>query len=372
MNINPFNIMSDEDFLATWPLSPIPRSTPDSAEASRKITTSMLSVIDSPFSPSGCNLLSSFTDSPPTSPLPASLTACLSHSPVHLSSSTSSPSMLRKRSRIEGERHGSGYYSTIEKLEKTSPFFNKARSVSQACHVVYQGQRFSRTHNAQTTGHHAEIGFLTPDQATMIPGIPNDALILKFYTETALAEDQGLLAKEGVLYALNQYEQLKKDFATTTLPPYATIYNHDTLLKDGYCIQERVMPFTKAIIPWDASTSVEDLHPDYLQLLNSIKLLIHYSFTLKDMRGNLLPGLDLKWDNLGFRLDHPRQAVIFDMYEHDDPFYLIAKNALLDLSQRSSSIYAYFLDGLEEKCQGDECLLDQCAYLRNNGPLTTN
>ncbi|MBM3197698.1 MAG: hypothetical protein FJZ58_00385 [Chlamydiae bacterium] len=145
-----------------------------------------------------------------------------------------------------------------------------------------------------------------------------------------------------------QYRDLQENYTLNlpdmTLPPCALIYNIDTLLTDGYIIQEKVLPFSSHSPLWNETTPWDTLSTLQLGYLSQLRDLFHYSFTSHK------PGLDLKWDNLGVRSEHKESLVLFDFYEFDDEFYLNAKGFLHDLSQGNPAIRDFLLEGLQDKC----------------------
>lgn len=174
-------------------------------------------------------------------------------------------------------------------------------------------------------------------------------------------ENSHVSIREGLRNSTQQYSNLEKAFLT--LPdrqrPYAKVYNSPK--KDGFILQEKVRPFEKC--PWERGARLEDLSQDHRKIVDQIKQLYQDSYT-KD-RGDERPGLDLSWSNLGKR-EGSDTVVIFDYREDEDGFYIHAKHHLEELSNDSSTIGHYILEGLDEKikAEGNDFFMERLRVLR--------
>ncbi|MDE3045315.1 MAG: hypothetical protein KGJ02_01530 [Verrucomicrobiota bacterium] len=122
------------------------------------------------------------------------------------------------------------------------------------------------------------------------PDYSNEDLVLKVYKKEVFEEHSLVCEREFIQNTLNQYAVLEKDQL-----PVAKILNFDTVLVDGFVIQERIQPF-----------KLEYLKNE--NLLNTLQRLFEYGHTKK------FP-LDLKPENLGIRNG---QLVLIDLDENHE------------------------------------------------------
>lgn len=243
-----------------------------------------------------------------------------------------------------------------------TPFFIKAMECTTSQKINKEGTVYDLALQ-RLRGVHSEVMFFLNNEPSFYENVNNDQLVVKVFNRETF-EEQGMKAVEKNLlrYSLNQYEQLSIDYADLpeTQKPFAVLYNSETAPENAYIVQEKVAPFQAPL--WNINTHINDLSEENKSILDQIKDLFHYSYLLEDK-----PGLDLKWANIGIR---PRSntVVIFDYYEYDDQFYILAKPFLADLSQSSPSIRNYILEGLLEKCEQTQTsfLSDRYQELTNN------
>lgn len=182
-------------------------------------------------------------------------------------------------------------------------------------------------------------------------------VVAKIFKDSCI-EDNGTEIKNFIKTSLNQYYQLKKDFPEN--PPIAQLIglqddlekDFNTIIDQGYFLQEKVTPLCKNDL-WNKTTSISELSTEQLKILNEVKSLFHYTFN------SFETGLDLKIENLGFQ----NRVVLFDFMEHDDAFYLFARESLNNLSQENQSIREYLLEGLNPQ---NEFLSECLEHIKNN------
>ena len=231
------------------------------------------------------------------------------------------------------------------------PFASKVLDYIYKNRITKKGLEFP-LERRPLQGQHSEVKFFLNTTPQFCEEASNDQLVVKLFKEDSFDKHGRIVELELFPYSIKQYKQLCDDFKD--LPeekkPFTRIYNIETVCDDAYIVQEKITPFSAPL--WDRDSKAEELNEEQISVLNQIKTLFHYSFLLQGK-----PGLDLKWANIGLRNDSST-LVIFDYYEYEDDFFIIAKHALEDLSVRSPSIYSYILDGLLEKCEHNQTLKD--------------
>ena len=186
----------------------------------------------------------------------------------------------------------------------------------------------------QVQGEHSLAYTIDPSSPRCFPEIPNEDLIVKIPKSKASI-------KTDYADALKQHDLLKKNLKV----PIAEILNRTTCIKDGFFIQKKVRPFEKA--PWRDDQSLEEIQrdPELNNYLN--QMTEHFIYTLLDTSH---PGLDLRWSNFGVALEESsslqKTLVLFDFFELDDEFYLIAKDALYLISGGNIEVCDYILSCL--------------------------
>ena len=209
-------------------------------------------------------------------------------------------------------------------------------------------------------GEHSEVKFFLEGTPPFSEEVNNSQLVVKLFKEECF-EDHGRSVERDLLpYSLAQYKQLCDDYShlPEAQKPFARIYNSFEAQTDAFIVEEKVTPFVAPL--WTKDTDITNLTQAERSTLDQIKALFHYSYVQNDT-----PGLDLKWSNIAMR-EGSNIAVIFDYYEYEDLFYILARANLENLSCGSPSIRAHILEGLLDKCVQGTFLHSHCTNLISN------
>jgi hypothetical protein len=199
------------------------------------------------------------------------------------------------------------------------------------------GEDFRIVAIAGAAGQHSQVYNLV-GATQFIPGIDNNDLIVKIFQEDVI-HASGSGTTRFLETSLRQYNELR-----VAGQPIVRFYNADTAPSDGFLIVEKVIPFR---MPWDASTSLEDLRAHHRARLAELRAFFDFAKT----HNSKIP-MDLNHGNFGVNV--AGQLVLLDFMEHEeddwevkapgDAFKFIKANCLKSVS-KDNLIVAAYLDG---------------------------
>lgn len=255
------------------------------------------------------------------SKLNAKFRTTLTGSPERIKSIPSLPCMIavqematiRKKEELEKERE-SAVYNLNEKKIRLAPLEVDGKKVEGGNSSIYT------------------LSSIDSDQ--IYETIENANLIVKMGKESKSME----IYKAG----LKQYDDLiaRKDRSFGVEP----ILNRDTCTSDGFLVQRKITPFKEA--PWTASERLEDMDKKKLDLLDQITNCFIFSLLDREKAA-----LDLRWENFH---QEDGKLVLFDFYELDDPFSLIAPSSLKEVSNGNPEVAEYILEKLKPHLQNED------------------
>ena len=262
-------------------------------------------------------------------------------SPDFSFSLTSSTNFFRSLSPLRSSSTGN-HFPTPFSTKKTKSFFsdfaNLSKNIAENSHITLTGIETPFSLTRISNGCHSIAFKFKEGQPSFYPNQSNDQLVIKVFHEDNFNENRGLVEKEQLKFILQQYAQLASDFSECSpeIKPYATIYNAESVKNDGYLVQEKINTFEHPL--WNKETAPADVD---MNILRQITHLFVYSYSNREV-----PGLDLKWENIGLR-SGSGTLVVFDYFELDDNFYLIYEICLKEISNGNLFVSNYINEAIQ-------------------------
>lgn len=230
----------------------------------------------------------------------------------------------------------------------TSPFRENPETVSSITYKNHFFNIFPLINSSPegggviAKGYHSVAYGISQEEKEMIGGIRNDSLVIKIpYSDRS----RRWMPKGAI--TVDSVKQYKKCIERGIID-VAEIFNIETCQADGFIIQKKIKPFTKA--PWDQSESLKTILEDPIRksyLDQIIEVCASCFINMGDY------GIDLKWDNLGIELDENSEnrdkLILFDFLEEKEEFHLIYKICLDSLSNGNNHILENIRNGVKHR-----------------------